>query len=72
MTLQPITSSSISAIGYDADEELLRVEFNSGHTYDYKGVTADEHKALLAADSVGGYFAKHIRAKYHNPTKGRV
>jgi hypothetical protein len=64
MTLTPVQSSSINAIGYDADTRALHVEFSSGQTYHYPDVDPEAHQALVNAPSVGSHFAKHIRPHY--------
>lgn len=61
--LQPVKSSSIAAVGYDAPSKRLHIKFTSGGTYVYQGVPAKEHQALLKADSIGTHFAQHIRDK---------
>lgn len=64
MDLTPVTSSSIDAVGYDEDSRTLHVRFQSGHTYSYSNVDPEEHRALVAAKSVGAHFTKHIRPHY--------
>lgn len=64
MQMQPVSSSSISAIGYDPATETLAVEFTSGSTYLYSGVPVDVFQALRDADSVGKYFYARIRNQY--------
>ncbi len=58
--LKPVSSSSIEAVGYDADNRTLHVKFNSGATYSYEDVDAEQHRALIEADSIGAHFSKHI------------
>lgn len=62
--IKSVSSSNISGIGYDAATQELHVQFSSGSTYSYSNVTPKHHDALLNADSVGAYFAKHIRLHY--------
>jgi len=58
-------SSNIKAIGYDEDALELYVQFyTSGLTYIYSDVKPEQYEALLKADSIGSYFAKHIRPKH--------
>ena len=64
MARQPVTSSNISAIGYDAETNTLEIEFKGGSVYSYPGVTPDQHQQLLNADSVGSHFHKHIRNNF--------
>jgi hypothetical protein len=57
-------SSNISRVGYDADAKQLTVHFKGGGRYSYAGVPDEVYKALLAADSKGGYFHTHIRGEF--------
>lgn len=59
-----VKSSNIRSIGYDAPSGALHVEFASGDVYEYRGVSAVKHKALMAAKSKGGHFAEYIRDKH--------
>ena len=59
-----VESSMIDAIGYDADAKVLKIKFDSGDTYKYKGVDAATHKKLMSAKSKGTFFEKHIKDKY--------
>ncbi len=62
----PVKSSAISAIGHDPATNTLRVEFSSGHAYDYSNVTAEDHAALMGAKSLGGHFHKHFRTREYS------
>lgn len=64
MKREPVISSNIQSVGYDAEKQVLEVEFKSGGVYRYVGVNAETHEGLMRAASTGGYFAKHIRGKY--------
>jgi hypothetical protein len=64
MSMTPVSSSSIQAVGYDEDSRTLHVRFNSGHTYSYSNVDPEEHRALVSAKSIGAHFSKHIRPHY--------
>jgi hypothetical protein len=67
----PVTSSSIAAVGYDSARHLLEVEFVNGSIYEYQGVAAAEHQALMAADSKGRHFNQHIRDRHlHTLVRG--
>jgi hypothetical protein len=60
----PVKSSNIGAIDYDPSSKMLTVQFRSGTTWQYADVPPEEHAALMAADSVGSYFARFIRDLY--------
>jgi hypothetical protein len=62
MQRKSVTSSNISAIGYDPETETLEVEFKGGTVYSYSGVTPQQHSALINADSIGSHFHKNIRS----------
>lgn len=66
--LTPVQSSQIHAIGHDAANNTLRIQFKGkdgpGSTYDYPGVPADKHADFLKAESVGKFFGAHIKGKF--------
>lgn len=63
--MQPVESSFISAIGYDAEAETLSVQMhNSSDVYLYEGVPASVFEEFLAADSKGRYFVENIKGQY--------
>lgn len=63
-SMQPVQSSNISSIGYDAESDTLYVTFHSGRTYKYENVPPGEFQMLERAGSVGSYFANNIRDQY--------
>lgn len=67
VTMYPVQSSTIKSLGWDAATSVLFVSFNDGSNYSYVGVSEAVFRALLAADSIGRYFAKNIRDRY--PTR---
>ena len=56
-----ISSSNIKSAGYDTEEQLLEIEFNSGAVYSYAGVPMGVYDDLLEAESVGKYFNQSIK-----------
>lgn len=56
----PVESSSIAAVGYDAERHTLEVEFAHGAVYQYLDVPAEAYAALMAADSKGGRFLNAV------------
>lgn len=59
--LNPVNSSHIEAVGYDATKKKLFIKFNSGHIWHYTPVTEGGYHEFLKAESVGTYFHKHIK-----------
>ncbi len=64
MDRTPVSSSNISAIGYDSDSEMLEVEFTNGAVYSYSGVTLGEYDGFMNADSKGKYLHANIKGRY--------
>ena len=62
ITLNPVTSSMIDAVGL-ADDGRLAVRFRSSPSsiYLYEGVGAKELEEMLAAPSVGRWFVANVR-----------
>jgi hypothetical protein len=59
--MQPVSSSNLSAVGYDYDTATLRIEFHKSGVYEYYGVSSDIYEGLMNASSKGGYFDQFIK-----------
>lgn len=64
MERQSVQSSNLASIGYDAENEILEVEFNHGGVYQYFDVPVHVYEELMVADSYGVYFSAKIRNDY--------
>ncbi|HYH79977.1 MAG TPA: KTSC domain-containing protein [Longimicrobium sp.] len=64
MHREPVDSSSLNSVGYDAGKRLLEVEFRNGGVYRYLDVPPDEFEALKDADSVGRHLNREIKPFY--------
>lgn len=60
--MQNVSSSQIKAIGYDPETGTMRVDFNSGATYEYDGVSEEDFASVAGASSVGAAFNSTIKA----------
>lgn len=58
MTLTPVKSSNVEAIGYAGS--TLTVRFKSGSTYDYHNVLPHVWDELQKAPSIGGFISSRI------------
>ena len=56
-----VDSSNMAKIGHDAENDVLRVEFKGGVTYDYQNVDQSEFEDLHDAGSVGSHFHQNIK-----------
>lgn len=53
--MNPVESSAVASIGYDAEAEEAYVEYLGGGLYAYEGVPADVFEELANADSKGTF-----------------
>jgi hypothetical protein len=60
MEMQSVQSSQIAQVGHDGQSNL-RVLFRRGGLYEYQGVTAEEFREMLSAESLGSYFSQRIK-----------
>lgn len=56
-----VSSSTISAVGYDDALNTLAVRFHNGTEYHYFGVPQDVFEAMRSAPSVGRFFDQNIK-----------
>ena len=62
MKRKPVKSSAILSVGYDAEKELLEIEFaDTHHIYHYFDVSPELFKELIKAGSIGAYFNTYIK-----------
>ena len=61
MRVAPVESTTLATVAYDEARELLQLEFCNRAIYQYLGVPAAVHEALLGAPSKGRYFNQAIR-----------
>lgn len=64
MKMEPVSSSTVESVGYDAENFTLRVRFIGGRTYDYSGVSQVQFDALRNAESVGKYLNMVIKSQF--------
>ena len=62
--MHSVSSSNISAVGYDADNQTVYVQFLNNTTYTYKGVPEHEFESLRTASSVGSYLNRNYKNVY--------
>ena len=63
MRRQSVRSSSLESVGFDPATNQLEIEFREGGVYRY-AVPRRIHAELMAADSLGAFFARRIRHAY--------
>ena len=59
-----LESKVLRAVRYSPQQQLLDLEFRSGAIYRYFHVPLHHYDTLLAADSHGQYFNRHILDRF--------
>lgn len=62
ISMKAVDSSSISEVGYR--RRTLKVQFNNGHTYEFRKVPRALFDQLLKAQSKGEFFNREIRSAF--------
>ena len=60
MDMKRINAGKLRAIGYDARERVLRVEFDDGSAIDYSSVGAETWRKLSTSASPWSYYRDNI------------
>lgn len=63
-----VESTLISAIGHDAENKVLHVEFKDGAKWEYAEVDAETFDRMRNAESVGKFFHAEIKP-HHTGTR---
>jgi hypothetical protein len=64
--MEPVKSSVLTGMTYDAQEKCLYVEFPNGKRYAYYDVPGDAFNALKAAPSKGKFFGQSIKGHFRS------
>lgn len=65
VVLQPVESTLIKEVGYDAATQTLTIVFVTDNAkYEYYGVPQEVYEQLMAAESKGSFFTKNIKDQY--------
>jgi len=64
MKIIAAASTSLRTVGYDAERQLLQIEFHNRSVYQYFEVPATVYEELMQAPSKGAYFNQSIRQRF--------
>lgn len=65
ITMEPVDSTLIAAIGRDEETQTTRIEFvSNGAVWDYSPVPPADHQALRMAPSTGSYFLRVFKPRF--------
>lgn len=71
VTMIPLKSSAVAAIGHDPDANECHVRFKNGGEYIHQNVSAQEFEEFKSAPSAGKHFATYISKKSFKKIGGR-
>ena len=61
ITMQPVESTQIMAIGHDEESKTLAIQFKGGSVYHYQNVPVSLFAELMAAESKGKFFGQNLK-----------
>lgn len=64
MEMTTVNSTLLRTVAYDAERQLLQVEFVNRSVYQYFDVPALVYQELIQASSKGAYFNRSIRPHF--------
>ena len=64
MERQPVVSSDLASIGYDAAAQTLEIEFKATGIYRYFSVPKEVYDQLATTPSPGKFFLANIKGKF--------
>ncbi len=64
MIRKNINSSNVFSLGYDFENEMLEIEFDSGEIYRHSNVPKAVYETVLHSESIGYYINYNIRNNY--------
>jgi hypothetical protein len=64
MPRQAVESEAVNSIGYEAENQILAVEFREGRVYDYIKVPEETYRELMKADSIGNFVSTRIKPHF--------
>ena len=64
MNMITVDSTTLRTVGYDAERQLLHIEFQNRSRYQYFNVPATVYEELLRAPSKGAFFNRTVRPRF--------
>jgi len=64
LAMKPVDSSMAESVGYDADRQILQIEFKSGAIYRFESVQPSTWQDLQRAESLGRFFNQRIKGSH--------
>ena len=72
MNRRPLKSSKLRAAGYDEGLRVMEIEFVNGDVYEYKAVSPELYRQLMASPSPNSFFEDKIEESFSGKRTGKV
>ena len=59
-----VESTTLKMVAYDAEHQILHLEFRDRRAYRYFEVPVDVYQSLIGASSKGGFFNRLVRGRF--------
>jgi hypothetical protein len=72
MIRKPLKSSKLRAAAYDEHLRVMEIEFVNGDIYEYKSVSPETYRQLMASPSPNSFFEDKIEEAFSGKRIGKV
>ena len=69
---KPLKSGKLRAAGYDARLRVMEIEFVNGDIYEYKSVSPELYRQLMASPSPNSFFEDKIEESFSGKRTGKA
>ncbi len=69
---KPLKSSKLRAAGYDERSRVMEIEFVNGDIFEYKGVSPETYRQLMASPSPNSFFEDKIEDAFSGKRVGKA
>ena len=69
---KPLKSSKLRAAGYDEPSRVMEIEFVNGDIYEYKSVSPETYRQLMASPSPNSFFEDKIEEAFSGKRIGKA
>lgn len=72
MDRKPLKSSKLRAAGYDERSRTMEIEFINGDVFEYKSVSQETYRQLMASPSPNSFFEDKIEEAFSGKRIGKT
>jgi KTSC domain len=72
MNRKPLSSGKLKTAGYDESARVMEIEFTNGDVYEYKGVSREIYRQLMASPSPSSFFDDKIDEQFSGKRLGKA